>query len=68
MLWKYQNLSLQRIKFKTTSKEEEQMELEDDVVTEPYLILAYEPLMKLWERLESNEELCPVCLVINQAC
>lgn len=42
------------------------MELEDDAVTEPNLILAYEPLKKLCERLEANKELCPVGLVINQ--
>lgn len=42
------------------------MELADDAVTEPNLILAYGPLMKLYKRLESNKELCPVCPVINQ--
>lgn len=67
MLWKYQNLSVQRMNFKTTSKErEEQMEPGDDAVTEPNLILAYEPLRKLCKRLESDQELCPLCLVINQ--
>ena len=42
------------------------MELEDNAVTEPNLILAYGPFMKLYKRLESNKELCLVCLVINQ--
>ena len=42
------------------------MELGDDAETEPNLILAYGPLMKLCKRLESDRELCPVCLVINQ--
>lgn len=69
MLWRCQNLAAQRINAKTTSKEEEeQMELEDDSVSESSPVVACEPLMKLWERLESNKELCPVCLAINQTC
>lgn len=42
------------------------MEPGDDAVTELNLILAYEPLRKLCKRLESDKELCPLCLVINQ--
>lgn len=68
-LRKCQNPTVQRITFKTTSKQKgEQLELEDDMGTEPNLILAVEPLMKLCERLESNKGLCPVCLAINQTC
>ena len=40
-------MALQRINFKTTSKEKgEQVELEDDAGTQPNLILACELLMK----------------------
>lgn len=66
LLWKYQNLAFQKINFKTSSNEEEEMELEDDTMSEPNLILAYVPLTKLCKRPESNKELCPVCLGINQ--
>lgn len=42
------------------------MELEDNTVTKPNPILAYEPLMELCET-GIQKELCPVCFIINQS-